>query len=241
MADLTRRNESFITTVLSINGRVRPVDLHSVAEQDRAAVIRAYLDAHAGEMMLHMQGEDLVLGGAPVVQAPFPVPPAPVPRVADLSEASAPSPTEDLGAAQPVPAFEPASPNVAEPTPHEFDILAPQEVPQEAQLEAFGAALTVERVSIVWWLLAIVLPVVGGLAAWLAVKGKDARQALGMLITSVVVGVVAAGLLYVFAGPLLFGMTEQPSVRPVPRPSKAATATLGATATPPAAPATTTP
>lgn len=131
MADLNTRTDSFISMVLSVNGRVRPVDLSSVPEQDRTALLQAYAQAHGASQPLHFQGDTLVAGLAGPAPA---TPPMPAPAVAPPTPAEpatqAAVPTPPPGAA----AFIPAPPPGATAVPMPPESLAEPSVgPGEAR------------------------------------------------------------------------------------------------------------
>lgn len=119
MADLNSRVESFITMLLDVSGRARPVDLDAHVATGADELLQAYAAAH-GEMNLAFEGDMLVLHASPQpVAQPEPAPePAPI-------EAEALVPLEE-------PATVP-EPGVASPG---FDVSAIPEVVPEPQRPA---------------------------------------------------------------------------------------------------------
>jgi len=64
------KTDSYISMVLGLNGRARPADLQSIPDDARDAALRAFLEAHAPEMELHIVGGELVAGALPDSEAP---------------------------------------------------------------------------------------------------------------------------------------------------------------------------
>jgi len=105
---------NFVSIVLSVTGRVRPDDLQSIPEIERASLLHAYADAYGATRPLHFEGDILVAGPGD----PLPAPPVADPY-AGVDVPAAPAtpealPDADYTAATAVPAaplggFAPAS------------------------------------------------------------------------------------------------------------------------------------
>jgi hypothetical protein len=247
VADLNSRTDSFIAMVLSVNGRVRSEDLTSIPDAERESLLQAYSHAHP-ELALHFEGTTLIAGPAAVEQSygapmpmPMPVSQAPQPAVpepggtaqADMPAEPSSIQAEEFIAPLPSAAGSPATPGqgagIPEPDGAAFFVPPPPETPAPAPAVE---TVTPEKVSFVWWLLAVLVPVLGGLVSWLVVKGKNAKQATAMLLTSLIIGAVmiAAGFLLTGAlGMALFGAASS---------AGSGAATQVTTSAPAAAPAT---
>ena len=74
MAESTARTFSYISMVLTVSGRVRPVDLQMITETERSATLHAFFDASASSTPMHFDGDNLLAGAGPQVEAdPAPV------------------------------------------------------------------------------------------------------------------------------------------------------------------------
>jgi len=83
--DRAKLDASFVSLVLTVNGRVRPVDLQGIPEHRRVETIQAYYQANAGATPLHLEGDVLVRGASIAQAAPVETfPPAESP-VSDYS------------------------------------------------------------------------------------------------------------------------------------------------------------
>lgn len=134
MAELTKPIESFISLLLDVSGRARPIDLEAHVPVGAEEVLRAYAEAHP-EMHLDFDGETLVL--KPPAAAPEPEAPSPwlVPETEPTPPAAGPftpepapqAPEVDLSAiplvdttpAGEAPPFVPVQPSSEAPVPPE--------------------------------------------------------------------------------------------------------------------------
>jgi hypothetical protein len=197
----TSKNDSFIQMVLDISGRVRPADLHGVPEAEREPSIASFYERHAGDMQLYLEGEALVKGVAPSPDAIRPAPQTTATEQGTRPDAT-PSPAamgatdEELDligeAVEPQP--EPPAPqSPAEPgaTQSGSAAKAPGSARSHAPArKAKRPAFKPER-WMLWWIPAILVPALGGFAAWFANRRKRAAVAQAMLIVSLLIGVVA--------------------------------------------------
>ena len=62
MADRSKLDFNFIDLVMSVSGRVRPVDLQQIPEQNRAALLQAYYQQRSATTPLYFDGDVLVQG-----------------------------------------------------------------------------------------------------------------------------------------------------------------------------------
>lgn len=126
MAELTKPIESFITLLLEVSGRARPIDLEAHVPVGAEEVLRAYVELHP-ELDLAFEEETLVLrppAPAPEPQAPSPwlvpepepAPPAagpftpePAPEVPEVDLSSIP--LVDTVPSASIPPFTPAPPS----------------------------------------------------------------------------------------------------------------------------------
>lgn len=109
MSDKSKLQFSFISLVLSVSGRVRPVDLQGIPESERAGALRAFYEANSATMPMRFDGDDLVRGGG---GAPAPVPAA-APQAASIVEpppAAAPSDYSLASTPVAVPSYDPSAP-----------------------------------------------------------------------------------------------------------------------------------
>lgn len=221
MADRTKLDSNFISLVLSVNGRVRPIDLHGLPEPERARALQAFQQANAASLPCYFDGDVLVKGvaGAPAAppasatappaeqpvsdyaSAPVPAPvsaavSAPAPVSAPVSDyasasASAPAPVSDYAPSVPT---EPSVP--AAPTPPNSDFFPmPPAGSAEAPSDNPPAAefdLPAEKISFLFWLLPVFLTWVGGIIAFFLVRKLNPKTAKAMLITGIVLTVVFA-------------------------------------------------
>jgi hypothetical protein len=194
------KTDSYIAMVLELNGRVRPADLQAIGEESRAAALRAFAQEHGSERELHLAGEELVAGPPPDPLA-APVPPmvtqvfAPSQTRADHAESAGPADlTADgesaidllLGDYDGVPpvvlapaAIAPSAPPVA---PAVSDA-APEDAAPEAPRDT-------SRRWMLWWIPTLLLPVVGGAAAWFFLNRKRQFAARAMLTVGLVLGML---------------------------------------------------
>ena len=114
MAESTARTFSYISMVLTVSGRVRPVDLQMITETERSATLHAFFDASASSTPMHFDGDNLLAGAGPQAEAD----PAPVSASEPGIAASAAAPGEAPAAA---PGDAPAGgPVESGPVPAEF-------------------------------------------------------------------------------------------------------------------------
>ena len=253
------RSDSFISMVLSLNGRVRPADLHSIPESERADALRAYLERHEGETALHIVGDELVAGDA-AAAADAPVTAA----IAPAADAPAAAATP----AAPIASAAPSTPTIAAETPTgigagDLDLLLggydgrsdrdiaeapnpafaaqPRHADRGDDLSSPTAALatagstrmvppaadeTSSRRWLLWWLPTLILPLVGGAAAWFALRNSQIRAARAMLAVGIAIGMVASVLFLRYAEPLAINLNTNtkitlPSTKAKPDPAGA--------------------
>jgi len=210
VADRSKLDSNFISLVLSVSGRVRPIDLHAIPEADRANALQTFYQENAATMPLHFDGTDLVKGpGSGSAPAP-----APAPQPAPLADVPAEPFVSDYGLASDVaaPAAEFASPADSAipsdfaapapdaPTPPSGDLFEiPPPPPAEASNADWGTDVPVgepqfpaEKVSFLWWLLPVFFTWLGGLIAFFLLRKKNPKAAKAMLITGIVITVVFA-------------------------------------------------
>lgn len=199
MADRTKLDSNFISLVLSVNGRVRPIDLHSIPEPERASALQTFYQANAASMPLHFDGDVLVTGVAGVPATPQPAvaaPPAEQP-VSDYAPTPAPAPVSDQ---LPPPPAAPASfldepVGAADEASSDYFSIPPagsSAEPPSADAPAAQFDLPAERISVLFWLLPVFLTWVGGIIAYFLVRKLNPKTAKAMLITGIVLAVVFA-------------------------------------------------
>jgi hypothetical protein len=205
VADAKAKNDSFISMVLDINGRVRPADLHGVPEPERETSIAAFFERHAGEIELHFDGDALVKGPAPLAVAAA-QPPAGLPDepAAPNQPAGPDAPVVEhhLGASEEELAL---VGDAIEPSPVapliEYGVRA-ETAPAPSSSSSSGRKSPPERPKAVravfrpalwmlWWVPTIVVPAVGGFLAWIANRRQRAATAQAMLIVGLLIGVLA--------------------------------------------------
>ena len=71
MADRSKLDFNFIDLVMSVSGRVRPVDLQQIPEQNRAALLQAYYQQRSATTPLYFDGDVLVQGPGAGTPPPF--------------------------------------------------------------------------------------------------------------------------------------------------------------------------
>ena len=246
--------------VLSVNGRVRPVDLASVPEAEREAALRQYAETHAATQELHFEGEALVVGAAPVVPAGMPAT-APTPTAIAPDAAGRPAASSAVAAAATdaalaelglapapdAPAPDAPAPAVPASPPDAPALAAPPSgaatVPPRAATAPAAPALTLADAETLaydrplpwtYWLLPVLLTWVGGLIAWFATRARAPRQARRFLITGIVLTFVYGAVLFAVFGVSL-GALYNSSVfnrKLPPVPAKLSTSTVTPTAKP---------
>ena len=249
------RSDSFISMVLSLNGRVRPADLHSIPEAERAEALAAYLTRHEGETALHMAGDELVAGAAAPASAATAV--VDWPGAATASAAAAVI-TAAPGSVSPLVAETPAG-LVAD----DFDLLlgdyegqsdrevaaAPDAEPDAQPKGARNGAATAPAAAsravpdptrttpsapgrpssrrwLLWWVPTLLLPLLGGAAAWFALRKTRIQAARAMLAVGIAIGMVASVLFLRYAEPIAVSLNTNtkitlPSTRAKPDPADA--------------------
>ncbi len=121
VTDRTRLDFNFIDLVMSVSGRVRPLDLQQIPEPARVGLMQAYYEANAHATPLHFEGDVLVKGAGA----------APEPMPTTILEPYAPGESPYAAVSAPdAPAAAPVAPAVPVP-----DILAPAPVAPAAGLE----------------------------------------------------------------------------------------------------------
>lgn len=223
MAKQNSRTDSFIAMVLSVNGRVRPVDLSSVPEPDRDEALRRYAETHAAVQALRFDGDTLVVGqatppsAAPAPSAPSPpsasLPPAPnAPLAPTAAAAETDAAFAELGLASAPPPAQPgeeqAQPGQMLPTPEPASAPVALEEPEtpaatfEAPAGSTGSEGVMPEGQLPWtyWLLPVVLTCVGGLIAWFVTRKRAPRQARRLLVTGIVLTFVYGAALFAIFG-----------------------------------------
>jgi hypothetical protein len=210
----TDKTDSYISMVLGLNGRVRPADLQSIAAESRAQALSTFLEAHGAEMELHLAGDELVAGPPPDPDAPVaasapaasaPAAPAEPSRPADLTADGQSAIDLLLGdydgvpQAGPEPIADPAldpplapgagmqASSAATPPPTRLGTTGGASVPAADETPRDTA-----RAWMLWWIPTLLLPLVGGSAAWLFLRRKRAFAARAMLTTALVLGLVVS-------------------------------------------------
>jgi hypothetical protein len=224
----SEKSDSFISMVLSLNGRVRPADLHSIPEAERQDALRAYLERHQMEEPLHMVGVELVAGEtAPAgnvvvdeVAAAQPTAPAPVaspatpavPPVASQSAGHVSAGDVDLllgdydGHSDRIDAVDSGASAEARIEHAAVDRGGAPSRAASATLRSAATPSVFDVVSsrrwLLWWVPTLVVPLIGGAVAWLALRNTRIRAARAMLAVGIAVGMVASVLFLRFAEPL---------------------------------------
>ncbi len=226
MAQLSNRDDNFISTLLSVSGRVRPTDLHAVGAAEAAELLRAYHAAHP-EMALGFDGDTLAMGATAAPPAPMPAPQptfeptfeaAPAPLYAEpLAPAEAPPAVVESGG-EALPSWVYESPSEA-PAADLSEIPAPMPAaPTETESQFAGdfeplpdyaapmfADEPVAKIAWYWWVITVLLWPIGGLVAFLVVKGSNPKGSGKLLIlTGVIflvwVAIIAALFFFGFLG-----------------------------------------
>jgi len=138
VAESTTRTFSYISMVLAVSGRVRPVDLQMITETERSATLHAFFDANASSTPMHFDGDNLLAGAGPQVEAHPAIVPAPVPAsepgvaapAAAAGETSAAGPGESSSGPAEFFGFGageagPAATSVAAPSAQDLPVAAP--------------------------------------------------------------------------------------------------------------------
>jgi hypothetical protein len=200
--------DNLIAATLLQHGRVREADLVGVEESQRAAELAAYSDRHRSVSPLHFEGADLVSGEAPAPGASAnPESPADVDlllegyeggdvllddqALRDSPSSQAPSRSLPDGAA-------PADSRSASPQSAPAVIgggLAPggkSAVSRSSQPQS--------RAWLAWWAPVVLLPLLGGIAAWFVLRHKHEQVARVMLSVGIGIGMLGAVLFLRYAG-----------------------------------------
>jgi len=93
VAESTARTFSYISMVLAVSGRVRPVDLQMITETERSATLHAFFDANASSAPMHFDGDNLLAGAGPQAEAASAPVPAPEPAIAAPAAGAGEAPT----------------------------------------------------------------------------------------------------------------------------------------------------
>jgi hypothetical protein len=208
VADRTQLDSNFISLVLSVSGRVRPIDLHGMPESERTGALHAFYDANASASMpLHFEGDDLVAGvgsgPAPSAAPPASAPAADLPTepfVSDYAPASAPTPAADVAEPlAPPAALEPLAADAPAVADSDFFAIPPSAGPADPAAEHMAPDIPVgemqfpaEKVSFLFWLLPVFFTWVGGIIAFFLVRKKNPKTAKAMLITGIAITVIFA-------------------------------------------------
>ena len=234
MTRVSDRSDSFISMVLSLNGRVRPADLHSIPGSERADALRAYLERHEGETALHIVGDELVAGdAAAAADAPVTAAIAPAAPIASAAPSTPTIPAEtptgigagdldlllggydgrsdrDIGEApNPAAAAQPSHAN------RDNDLSSPTAALATAgstRMVPPAADETSSRRWLLWWLPTLILPLVGGAAAWFALRNSRIRAARAMLAVGIAIGMVASVLFLRYAEPLAINLNTNTKI-----------------------------
>lgn len=218
MAKSAGKTDSYISMVLSLNGRVRPVDLQALTEDARGVALRTFFEAHSGEMELHFAGDDLVLGPEPEYaepaedSAPSAAPAEPVSagseRQADLTESGESAldlllgdydgAGQGAGASYVAPALTASVTDAAGTTGFAAAGAAETPGPTPAGPSARVAADS-SRTWLLWWIPTVLVPLLGGAAAWFALRRKRQTVARAMLTVGLALGVIASVLFFRYA------------------------------------------
>jgi hypothetical protein len=213
------KTDSFISMVLEMKGRVRPVDLRSVPEDARAAALAAYLQAHREERELHLLEGDLIAGALPDPAVP---PSAPAPFATTTPQPAAPPKPTDLTAdgqsaidlllgdydgAPPAPPETPAAPDAAvfgraaapgglaprsaSPGTAGASSLAPSRASAAAPSAPANPGDTSRR-WLLWWIPTLLVPIFGGAVAWFFLRNKRELAARAMLGVALALGLFAS-------------------------------------------------
>lgn len=101
MSNLNTKTDNFISMLLSVSGRARPIDIQGMDSVQAAELLREYAAAHP-EARLGFEGESLVPGGT-AAAPPAPAPVAPAPVAPAPTAAVAPEASFEFGPADPFP------------------------------------------------------------------------------------------------------------------------------------------
>lgn len=204
-ADVT---DNLIAATLLRHGRVREADLIGVDEPERTAALAAYFDRHRTMSPLHFEGGDLVTGEAPVPDAPVSASAladidlllegyeggevAPVdPALLDSLASRGPEGPSSVGGAVAVDSRM-ASASSAPTT--------------RVGGSGLGTGPTSDgstprsHVWLAWWAPVILLPLLGGIAAWFVLRHKHEQTARVMLSVGIGLGMLGAVLFLRYAG-----------------------------------------
>jgi hypothetical protein len=201
--------DNLIAATLLRHGRVREVDLVGVEGSERAVVLAAYFDRHRTVSPLHFEGGDLVSGEASAPAAPTNagslsdidlllegyegggvVPDDQALRESWSSQAVSESVSTDGAVSadsRPAP-LRPALDAVGVRGSRRGKAAAPDGSPRQS------------RAWLAWWAPVILLPLLGGIAAWFVLRHKHERVARVMLTIGIGIGMLGAVLFLRYAG-----------------------------------------
>jgi hypothetical protein len=230
----SQKADSFISTVLGISGRVRAVDLGVIPEAERGAALRDYFERHSDETPLYMTGDGELMAGFPPAEGALAARPSDAPLEASDTGID---PVEldlllgDYDAETSV-EVEPA----ARVENDEADSLGPLAQAGDANpapprgLPSSPKPSTVEdgsRIWMLWWVPTLLVPLLGGVAAWTALRDKRLHAAQFMFAVGLIAGMIASVLFLRFAEPIAGFVTGATRDTVITLPSTTATSTPG--------------
>jgi hypothetical protein len=202
-ADVT---DNLIAATLLRHGRVREADLVGVDESARTAALAAYFDRHHDASPLHFEGGDLVTGAAPAPGAPMDAgPPADIDLLLEGYEGGEAVPDEQTLRDS----LSPHAPT-GYPSPGGAGDSRPASPPSAPAAIDGGSAPRGKSASdgaaprshawLAWWAPVILLPLLGGIAAWFVLRDKHEQAARAMLGVGIGIGMLGAVLFLRYAG-----------------------------------------
>ncbi len=195
MTEPTDATDNLIKTILAANGRVLPVDLGSMDEAEREAALRAYFETHREAQPLHFEGSSLVAG------------PEPSESLSDIDQllggytgvsAEAKPSDSDETSAGPSAAGRPTRDVTVAATRGPKNVRQATPLPKPRRETPSAAKKEMPKTSklyLIWWAPSVLVPVLGGVVAWIFLRRKHERAARAML---------GLGLATAMIGSLLF-------------------------------------
>lgn len=202
-ADVT---DNLIAATLLRYGRVREEDLVGVDESERTAALAAYFDRHRNTSPLHFVGSDLVAGDAPAPVAPMNAgPPADIDLLLEGYEGGEVGPDDHAvrDSLSPLAAPGVPFPDGAVDSGSASPVSAPAAIGGKsvpAGKSASGSATPRSLAWLTWWAPVILLPLLGGIAAWFVLRHKHEQAARVMLGVGIGIGMLGAVLFLRYAG-----------------------------------------
>jgi hypothetical protein len=186
--------DNLIELTLVLDGRALPKDLDPLPESERTAALRGYFDRHHERQPLHFEGDALVAGAGDAEET------TDTSEVADSDGQPGQQSEVDLllggyegvsaeaqmaaSVAPVIPVMKPSHTPVARSAKAREKAKSPGSSLRRGPLRPAPADKSEPlklRAWMVWWVPSVLVPVVGGVVAWLFLRHKHVRAARAML------------------------------------------------------------